>query len=73
MEIILTYIIGVIIGSILTSIVFRFRFPYYGTLKIDKSNPEKDIYRLEIKELDNIDKRRHIILDINTSIDLSQK
>lgn len=44
-----------------------------GTLKIDHSDPEKDIYRIDIKDLDKLSKKKLIILKIDNNADLSQK
>lgn len=44
-----------------------------GTLKVDHSNPEKDIYRFEIDRFDDLDKKKRIVLKVDHSADLSQK
>lgn len=44
-----------------------------GTLKIDNSDPEKDVYRLDIEKFDLIEKRAFILLQIDRNADLSQK
>ena len=44
-----------------------------GTLKIDHSDPEKDIYRIDINDLDKLSKKKLIILKIDNHADLSQK
>lgn len=44
-----------------------------GTLKIDRSDPEKDIYRIDINDLDKLSKKKLIILKIDNNADLSQK
>ncbi len=44
-----------------------------GTIKIDRSNPEKDVYRLEIDDLDNLSKKKRVILKIDPNADLSQQ
>lgn len=44
-----------------------------GVLRIDHSNPEKDIYRFEIDDLDKLNKKSHIELKIDHDADLSQK
>lgn len=61
-------------GSIATNIIFYIRSAH-GTLRIDHSNPEKDIYRFDIDEavLDKISKKKRIILKIDNNADLSQK
>lgn len=44
-----------------------------GVLRIDHSNPEKDIYRIDIKELDRLDKKKYVTLKVDNHADLSQK
>lgn len=44
-----------------------------GTLNIDVSDPEKDLYRLDINDLDSLSKKKRIIIKINVNSDLSQK
>lgn len=65
-------IIGFFTGSIFTSIICRIRSAS-GVLKIDRSNPEKDIYRFDVRDLDSIAKKKRIILKIDNNADLSQK
>ena len=66
--------VGIFIGSIVTNIVMCFR-TRWGILKIDSSNPEKDIYRFEIsdKELDGLTKAKRIMLRIEHFDGLSRK
>lgn len=66
-------LIGIVFGSIVTCILVQIRWRVTGTLKIDHSNPEKDVYRFEIDDLDNLDKRRHVLLKVDHNADLSQK
>ncbi len=68
------FINGLLIGSLLCnvlSVVYIKRT--YGTLKIDHSNPEKDIYRFEINNFDDLSKKKRIILKVDNNADLSQK
>lgn len=44
----------------------------YGTLRIDHSNPEKDVYRIELGDLDKLKKKRRIELTIDHNANLSQ-
>lgn len=44
-----------------------------GTLRIDQSNPEKNIYRIELDKLDIVSKKKHIYLKVDPKADLSQK
>lgn len=44
-----------------------------GTLKIDHSNPEKDVYRLEIDDLESLSKKHKIVLKVDSRANLSQE
>ena len=68
----LIYLFGVIIGSIITYLVYFLRRAS-GILRIDHSDPDKDFYRFEIDDLDNLSKHKEIILKIRHETDLSQK
>lgn len=74
---VLTYILvaiaGVLVG-ILASYVFQVVQTAYGTLRIDHTDPEKDLYRIDIDgNFDNISKEKRIILKVDNNADLSQK
>lgn len=45
-----------------------------GTLRIDHSDPEKDVYRLEISNLDlnDLSKKKKITLKVDNNADLSR-
>lgn len=62
---------GMVIGSILSRLIFWLRSKK-GILRIDHSNPEKDIYRFEIDGIvDNSTKR--FVLKVDHDADLSQE
>ena len=69
-------IVGIIVGMIVTlvfsSILRRVRTAC-GTLKIDHSNPEKDVYRLDIGDLDKLSNKKRVVLTVDNRADLSQK
>lgn len=44
-----------------------------GTLRIDHSNPEKDVYRIEIDNLEDLSRKKRVILDVDNSAILSQE
>ena len=74
---VLTYILvgiaGVLVG-IIASYVFQVVQTAYGTLRIDHTDPEKDLYRIDIDgNFDNISKEKRIILKVDNNADLSQK
>ena len=61
MEIVI-FFVGVIVGLIVAVSFSRWRPD--GRLKIDRSNPEKDIYRIEIEDLDKLNKKSLVILKV---------
>ena len=65
-------IIGVMLGSIITNIIF-YALSESGKLRIDHSNPDKDVYRIEFRDLDKLAKKKRVILKIDNNADLSQK
>ena len=71
----LHYLVGVVVGVILSYIAYTVHtiFGCVGVIKIDHSNPDKDIYRLELKELDDLPKQKYIVLKVDNNADLSQK
>lgn len=70
MEVIML-LIGIFAGSLITSIIFFIKSSS-GTLKIDHSNPQKDVYRFEIKDLDKLNKKKYVRLKIDNNANLSQ-
>lgn len=44
-----------------------------GTLKIDRTNPDKDVYRIELDSLDKLPNKKRIVLKIDPNADLSQE
>lgn len=70
------YTIGFVCGVLIEAIValiMRLIRTTQGTLKIDRSNPEKDVYRLEIDNLDKLVKKKRVELAVKLDVDLSQK
>ena len=63
--------IGVAIGTFLTRIFMDLRTAN-AVFRIDHSNPEKDIFRLDFRDID-IDKKKWLYLRIDHNADLSQK
>lgn len=59
---------GVLIGIGLT----EFKYRTIGTLKIDHTDPSKDVYRFEINNLSVLDKKTVITLRVDHHADLSQ-
>ena len=65
-------ILGFMFGIVITIIVVMNRTAN-GILKIDHSNPEKDVYRIELGDLDELSKKKTVILTVDNDADLSQK
>ena len=65
-------VLAVVLSSVLTSI-FLHLGSAHGTLRIDHSNPEKDTYRIELDDLEELKKMRRVILYVDHHADLSQK
>lgn len=64
---------GLLVGSLLcnvASIVCLKRT--HGTLRIDHSNPEKDVYRFEIDDIDSLSRKKRIVLKVDNHAVLSQ-
>lgn len=72
MPTLVAYLLGFLFGAIIANIL-RFEFRSFGVLRIDHSNPEKDVYRLEIDKLDSLSSKKKIVLKIDNNADLSQK
>ena len=66
-------LIGLLVGSIISNIIFFIRYRTVGTLRIDHSDPVKDVYRIEIDDLDGLIKKKHVILKVDNNANLSQK
>lgn len=64
--------IGAIIGSIVVNI-YHYMCTSSGTLRIDHSNPDKDVYRIELDDLDNLSKKKRIVLQVDNNAELSQE
>ena len=62
------FLCGIIVNELL-----QYLKKCYGVLRIDQTDPEKDMYRFEIDNLDDLSKKRYIVLKIEHSKDLSQK
>lgn len=65
-------LIGFAFGVIATIISYRIN-KTIGTLYIDTSSPEKDIYKIEIDDLDVLPKKKIIALKVNTDSNFSQE
>ena len=61
------FVSGVVFASFLTWRLLA------GTIRVDWTDPEKDIYRIELDNLGLLEKRRWILLKVDRHADLSQK
>ena len=71
----MTFLFGMFTGFFIASLIsfICFCFMAGGPLKIDHSDPEKHLYRFEIDDLDDLSKKKRVILSIEHDADLSQK
>ena len=69
---VLSCLIGIAVGASSTNCIFYLRSGF-GVLRIDRSNPDKDVYRLEIDKIDDISKKKRVVLKVDNHADLSQK
>lgn len=65
---IISFILGMFVDYIFSS-----KDTTNGVLRIDHSSEEKDIYRFEINDLENLNKKNKIVLKIDHYADLSPK
>ena len=65
-------VVSSLLGSIVTVLII-FLKSVRGTLRIDHSDPNKDIYRLDLDDLDVLTRKKQVILDIDHHANLSQK
>lgn len=60
---VIIFLMGILMGIIISNLIWAM-CSTCGKFKIDKSNPEKDLYSLEIKNLDLIEKKKFIIFKV---------
>lgn len=72
MEIYMWIVVVAAIAIIITEIIMHISAGT-GTLRIDHSDPEKDVYRFEVDNLDKLSKKKRIILKVDNDADLSQE
>lgn len=53
--------------------VIYLRLHVSGTLRADRSDPEKDVYRLEIDDFESFDRAKYVILKVDNEAKLSQQ
>lgn len=72
MGVVLLLWLGIIMGSICTIVWYRV-LKTAGVLKIDHSNPEKDVYRFDIYDLNALSRKKRILLKVDNNADLSHE
>ena len=66
---ILIYLAGFFTGGAVFSCILYSKID--GILKIDHSDSKKDVYRIEIGDLDILPHKKHIILKVENDVNLS--
>ena len=61
-----TFILGLIVGSLIV-LIFYHRIAASGELLIDHTDPEKDIYRINVNNLDDLSKKKRVILKVDNN------
>ena len=63
------FILGLIIGSLIV-LIFQHCITASGELLIDHTDPEKDIYRINVNNLDDLSKKKRVILKVDNNAKL---
>ena len=71
MNYVILFIVCILI-NIVINLIFFSRKPS-GTLRIDHSNPEKDIYRFEIDDFDALSRKTKITIKVDNNAHISQE
>ena len=66
---IIIYLAGFLTGGAVATCALYFKID--GALKIDHSDSKKDVYRIEIGDLDVLPHKKHIILKVENDANLS--
>ena len=69
---VLLFLGGAAIGIII-SMLLNFLKTSYGVLKIDISDNEKEMYRICLDDLDDLKKKKRIMLKVDSNADLSHE
>ena len=67
------YLIGFLVGGIITAIVSYIMRPVLGKLEVDESDPENVKWRFVLTKDVDFSKDKYIILKVDNKTDLSQK
>lgn len=66
------YVISMIIGAIVGCMLMK-AYLTKGVLQIDKNDPERDVYRLCIDELESLDRKKYVMLKVDKHANVTQK
>ena len=66
---IIIYLAGFLTGGAVATCALYFKND--GALKIDHSDSKKDVYRIEIGDLDVLSHKKHIVLKVENDANLS--
>lgn len=69
---ILSFVVGMVIGGFVANFTIN-RLSAKAVLRIDHSNLEKDIYRLDLDRIVDLDERSHLLLKIDHNANLTQE
>jgi len=72
MEVSIWMVFAILAITIILRFIVYFR-NFAGVLRIDRTNPKSDIYKIEIADLDKLAKRKFIILKVDNKANFSQK
>ena len=67
------FLAGIIFGTVIANVLLHIRYKVVGTLKIDRTNPEKDVYRFEVDNFDALNDKKMVFLKVDNDANLSQK
>lgn len=67
------YLIGFLVGGIITAIVSYIMRPVLGKLEVDESDPENVKWRFVLTKDVDFSKHKYIMLKVDNKTDLSQK
>ena len=70
-EMFMWFVSGLVIGIVISAL-YRLGQTSFGTLKIDCSNPDKDVYSIEIDDLDKLAKKQFVLLKVIRAAIFSQ-
>lgn len=62
--------LGLIIGSLVVLIYYRC-VTISGVLRIDHSDPHKDIYQINLNSLDDLAKKKRVVLKVDNNAKLN--